>query len=321
MLFNNIDEIKQLTGFVYAYNNFDNMRTDIELAEEDIKAIVGAGIYDVAAVHYAGNNVSELLDSLVTHFQIPIAYHAIHSFSQNSDISHEDSGRKVKIDAEREKLPWEWMLEKDERALLRKAHRTTDRLIRFLDENIDEPEFDAWKTSTERMTIVGNFIPDADTFDSIYPIESSRRFFLKIAPFMREAERKYILPVLSQPIFDAVKNNLLTIPANAAVPENILPLIQVPLAYFTMAIAVNRLNIEILPEGVFHIIIAERSTQNAKVPAIRNAKQDYTRELEKQAFIELHFLQEFLRKQNDGEEYIQRNFSQGLEQNQYFARV
>jgi len=323
MLFNNIDEIKELTGFLYAYNNFDNLKTDIELAEEDMEKLIGEDMFAIAQDHYdtPPAEVNALLDMFLKRLQLPIAYFAIHSFSQNSDISHEDSGRKVKIDAEREKLPWQWMLDKDERAIINKANRTTDRLIAFLEKNIDETDFADWKTSTERTAIRAQFIADAETFDSIYPIDKSRRFFLKISPFIREAERKYILPVLTQTVFDSIKTSLADPDSPLIEPTGVLPYIQVPLAFFSMAIAVERLNIEILPEGVFQNVVSSTLTQNGKDKVDQQTKFAYAKLLEQRAAAELHFLQEFIRKGTEGTGYVEHDLSQGLDEDNQFARL
>ena len=321
MLFSTIDEIKVHVGFLYAYNNFNNLKTDIDLAEDDIKDLIGSDMFDVAQAYYDSFDSDAMLGALVKHIQLPLAYFAIHSFSQNNDISHEDSGRKVKIDSEREKLPWEWMLEKDERALLKKAHRTTDRLIRFLDENINDPHFIRWKFGEERVAIHHQFISNANDFDAIYPINKSRRFFLKIAPFIREAERKYILPVLTQTFFDDIKAKLSDVANPGITPAGIIPYIQVPLAFFAMAIAVERLNIDILPEGVFQNIVSDRLTQRAKLPPKSEAKREYSKLLQQRANAEISFLQEFMRNYNEGSNYTERNLVQGLDKDNKYARI
>jgi hypothetical protein len=291
MLFKTIDELKKITGFVYAYNDLENITTDVELAEEDLRGVVGDEIVDAAIIHYNSENYEapnpdpedppadppvdppnyEIWTKLVNYIQLPVAYFAIHSFSQNTDISHEDTGRKVKIDSEREKLPWEWMLEKDEKAIIKKAHRTTDRLIAFLDKNI--AVFRDWAESAARVAIRGQFIDSAAMFNEIYPIDNSRRFFLTICPFIREAERKYIMPVLGEDLFDEMKTGLATLADPDAEPpvtawedtDGLLPLIRVPLALFAMSIAVTRLSLEVLPEGVFNNLINLGPT--SKTPA------------------------------------------------------
>jgi hypothetical protein len=316
---NGIDELKELTGFLYAYNNFDNIRTDIMLAHEDMERLIGVDVIDAAKSHYESENMGaesyEIMTGLVKHLQLPLAYHAIHSFSQNADISHEDSGRKVKIDAEREKLPWEWMLEKDERAILRKAHRTTDRLIAYLDKHIDE--IAAWKDGDARKEIKKQFFQSTEQFNTVYPIEHSRRFFLHIQPFIAEAERKYIQPVLADR-YDTIKAGLEE--GTYDDTDKLLPMIRVPLALFAMSISVDRLALEVLTEGIYQHVIHD--SPQAKKPAITEQKRELAAQLLKNAHIELKFLQQALTKINAaGDDYTLPELNSGINENNNFARV
>lgn len=317
-----IDELKELTGFLYSYNNFENIRTDLELAQEDMAGLISEELMEVADVHYNSEDFGaegyEILTELVKKIQLPLAYFAIHSFSQNADISHEDSGRKVKIDAEREKMPWEWMLDKDEKAILKKAHKTTDRLISFLEKNIAEDVLSAWADSDARKAIKGQFIDSAEIFNSIYPIDNSRRFFLVIAPFIREAERKYIKPALTPTTFDEIKTALGS-DEGYADDDGILDYIRTPLAYFAMSIAIDRLAVEVLPEGVFQNLIAENT--NTKNPAMTEVKREVSKRLLQQGQAELRFLTEQLRKIADQEDYEEMDLTLGLNEDNLFARV
>jgi hypothetical protein len=316
---NGIDELKELTGFLYAYNNFDNIRTDIMLAHEDMERLIGVDVMDAAKSHYESENMGaesyEIMTGLVKHLQLPLAYYAIHSFSQNADISHEDSGRKVKIDADREKLPWEWMLEKDERAILRKAHRTTDRLISYLDKNSED--IAEWAESDARKAIKKQFFQSTDQFNAIYPIDHSRRFFLHIQPFIAEAERKYIAPALAAR-YTEIKEAL---EANDFDDTNgILPLIRVPLALFTMSIAVDRLALEVLPDGVFTNIV--QLAPEPKRAADKSQKRELASQLLTHAQTELKFLQQTLTKINAaGDDYTLPELNSGINENNNFARV
>lgn len=347
MLFKTIDELKKATGFLYAHNDLENITTDLDLAEEDLRILVGDDIINTAIDHYESENYEapnpapddppadppvdppnyEIWTKLVKYIQLPVAYFAIHSFYQNTDVSHEDTGRKVKIDAEREKLPWEWMLEKDEKALLKKAHRTTDRLINFLEQHIET--FTEWAESDARKEIKSQFIASAAEFHAVYPIDYSRRFFLTISPFIREAERKYIKPVLGEDVFDVMKTAMGTLPDPDADPpvtafadtDGLLPLIRVPLALYAMSIAVTRLSLEVLPEGVFQNLVSERLTQNAKVASTSADRFEISKSLQTRANDELRFLQEKIRKIAAGTDFIEADLTQGLVETNKFARV
>lgn len=95
MLFNKnqlgSQELRELTGFMYAYNNFTNILPDVELAQQDMLNLIGPEIVQVAQDHYDSANYGDegyaLKNNLVKHIQRPIAYHAIHSFTQNLPIA------------------------------------------------------------------------------------------------------------------------------------------------------------------------------------------------------------------------------------------
>ncbi len=289
---NGQEELKGLLGFLYAANEFANIATDIELAEEEIIELIGKPVYDKAKAHYDGGPESELLDALVKHIQLPVAYYAVHSFSQHLDVSHGEDGRKVRIDNENEKIPWEWMIHKDDEAILNKAHKTTDRLIAFLESHAND--ITEWKDSPAQKEARSLFINTARIFDSIFPIDRSRRFFIKIIPFIREAERKYIVPVLTQAIYDAVKAAIQS--GNLGDYAPLVPLVQVPLAFYTLAMAVQRLSVTMLPNGIFQEYITERQTMKANKPADISLRMEVMNNLKRTADLELDNLQKYLSK-------------------------
>lgn len=332
MLFNKNDngteELKNLIGFFYASNSFSNIQTDIMLAEEEMAELIGKELYDLADEHYNSEDYegedpeeeTQLLDDLVHHIQLPVAYYAYKSFSANVDISHEDTGRRVKIDPEREKLAWEWMLEKDDQAVLNKAHKTTDRLIAWLEEHVEEIE--EWESSDARKATLSLFINTAKDFDAIFPIDQSRRFFLKIVPFIREVERVHIKPVLGPDRFDEIKA---AIEAGEFEDEDhILEYIKVPVALYAMSIAVKRLSIEVLPNGVFQNYVSDRLTQNAKNAAATDVRREVGQSLENDAKQQLWVLQEYLNKLNaddSGETYIPSEITDRMSEDNKFIRM
>ena len=110
-------------------------------------------------------------------------------------------------------------------------------------------------------------------------------------------------------------------PQGDIVPEGVLPYIQVPLAYFSMAIAVERLNLTVLPDGVVQQFESERLTQKATQPVGMEDKKLYAKHLTDRAQAELFHLHEFLRKDSEGTEYTDRDLAQGLNEDFNYARV
>lgn len=301
MLFNKSNngqaELKALLGFLHASNTFANIETDVLLAHEDMTELIGLPLMAKAQAHYnseAYNTGGEvkLLDDLVHYIQLPIAYYATHNYAAHSDVSHGDDGRKVVIDVENQKMAWEWMIARDDEATLNKAHKTTDRLITFLDANQDN--IAEWKNSDAQKLARSLFINTAKQFNDIFPIDNSRRFFLKITPFIRESERKYLLPVLGKTRFDDIKAAIAS--GNFTDYDDMLMLIRVPLVYYALNLAVKRLAINILPNGIFQEYISDRLTMKAKLPAPTDVRKDVAQSFMADAQLELENLQQELSK-------------------------
>ena len=317
---NGAAELKELLGFLYASNNFANIKTDIMLAEEDMAELIGQPIMVVAQNHYwsdlfgTGDNPQEdpnpedpdpeepqpdenpqpsikQRDELVAHIQLPVAYYAYAAFAAHTDVSHGEDGRKVTIDKENQSIAWDWMIDRDDEATFNKAHKTTDRLIAFLEKNADV--FPAWKTSGERKAANGLFISSAKIFNSIFPIDNSRRFFMKIIPFIQEAERKHILPVLGKTKYDEIKAEL-----EAGTQSNaLLPLIRVPLAYYSLSLAVQRLSVNLLPNGIFQDYISSNTgNRQGRNPAPTDVRKNIIKLIYDDATFELQNLQKELAK-------------------------
>ena len=302
MLFNKNNngqaELKALLGFLHASSNFANIKTDIILEEEKMIELIGKPVYDKAQTHYNSDNYEsteeqyKLLNNLVHYIQLPVAYYAAGNYAAHTDVQHGDDGRKVKIDSANEKIAWDWMIDRDDEATLNKAHKTTDRLIAFLETNADN--ITEWKNSDAQKLARSLFINTAKIFDSIFPIDNSRRFFIKIIPFIKEVERKHMLPVLGKTLYDDMKAAILT--GDFTDKEDMLPLIRVPLVYFTLSLAAKRLSVRMLPNGIFQDYISESQTTKARKTAPTDVRKEISNSLLNDAAFELQNLQKEIDK-------------------------
>lgn len=294
---NGADELRTATGQYWKSNEFEKIRIKVELATEDLASLIGTEIISLADSHYNSENYMAdmpapgdsdpgglpadsgsgsggsglpaapdyaLLDQLVQHIQLPVAFLATLWHYQGNDISHEDTGRKVKIDETSEKLAWEWMYDRDDAAAMRNYQRTLDRLIKFLNANVNN--FPEWKNSEARKATLNLFINTVYHFNSLYPIDSSEVFFLRLAPLMREIERKYIKPVLGTEKFKELKDAI----AAGNVPADDKELVEYvcdAIPVLTMSKAFVRFSVSLLPEGVVQQFVSESQVAKASLPA------------------------------------------------------
>ena len=313
MLFNKnntgIDEAKSLIPFIYANLPFDNLKIDIDLSESDITKLIGKDVYKLANNFYHSDNYqapddsgsssslianNELLTKLVHKIQLPVILHAFKSYSKNTLLSHSDKGPQI-IVTETEKPAFEWQINYDNEAMLQKEYKALDDLIEFLDENIDLIE--EWKNSEAYKESKSLFINSAKEFNDIYPINNSRRLFITIIPFIKEVERKFILPALTKTVFDELKQSIIS--ESSTIDDDLLYYVKIPIVLLTMSISIKRLSVELLPDGVFQNNLDYNNSLKGKTPADPKIRWELIKNLEDEGMKEMARLEWYL-KNNHG---------------------
>lgn len=232
------EELRSLTGNYYASNGFEKMTGEIMLATAELKKIIGTAVYNLAEAAYHADVV---VSDLALHVQLPIAILSTFNMYRANDISHEDTGRKVKIDPNAEKIPWQWQLAKDDEIQLDKYYSAVDALIAYLDEST----IDAWNSSDYKKSTKLLLINSATKFDQYYPIQQSGRTYILLLPFLREAEMIHIKRAFGADYTRYLSGKDLTA-KDTEVLEYLLPAI----ALLTMSMAVKRLPLGVIPSGV-----------------------------------------------------------------------
>ena len=302
MLFNKdnkgAEELRDRTGSYYANNKFDRIATDVMLAEHAMIKLVGQEVYDRAHDHYQGSEyqlespsaAQKLNDDLVRMLQIPIAYRATFNYYQSNIVSHEDAGRKVKLDPENEKMPWEWMLDRDDRAQVSKGNKTTDMLISWLEEK-SIPE---WADSENRTTARSLFVYNEEIFQDAYPIDQSPRFFYTTLAWNKEVQEREIKKALGSTYTDLLEyhigfttgseSGMSGIPSEQDEEmEELLKLVQKAIPLLVMVKAVKRLSLQVLPEGVVQQFMSESQGRGASQAALLEVIKYQVKRLEDDA--------------------------------------
>lgn len=267
---NGAEELRSLTGNYYANNNFENMPGLILLATSELKKIIGASVYGLAETAYMSKEENPDNIGLVPYVQLPIAINAALNMYRQNDVSHEDSGRKVKIDANNEKIPWQWQLDKDDEIQLDKYYSAVDALIDYLDEvNLTE-----WKNSDYKKATKTLLINSATKFDRYYPIGGSGRMYILLLPFLRETElklkRQFGTDWARYLTADESESGSGSSGIGLGDPENndaeVLEYLLPAIPLLTMSVAVKRLPLGVIPKGIvrnYSTSSDSRDTSNA----------------------------------------------------------
>lgn len=311
------EELRELTGSYYSNNEFAKIKTDVLLETESIIELVGPAVYRRAEDHYysseyhSSGDLSNINDRLTDHIRLPIALLASVKYYAQNLVSHEDSGRKVKIDNENEKLAWQWMLDRDDDAHIRKAYRTMDRLISFLDkENIDE-----WKNSEQRRLAKTLFLDNTGRFDDVYPIDRSPRFYYAILPLMKEVQNSVIKRTLGSRY-----NELLVYHQEEKDDKDtmnaMLSATRLSLALHVMILAAKRFSVQVLPSSVVQQFKDPGQSGNSSTPASQTAIKTFIANLEADATVALNQLKKELKTADSTANYLY--LPENQERNKYF---
>lgn len=267
LLFTTTTDLKSLLGFLDAGLTFDNYKTDLEHATLDLIKLIGSATYtkiqtyfeDVAAYTPGEDDPSaEEMATLLKYAQLPIALFANLAIESNTDLSHTNSGRTVKV-SEYEKQPWEWQIEKDNASQRRRAYKALDILIEELDTlNVTE-----WIQSEEYKQSKEYFIHTTTLFEKVYPINNSRQLYLRLFPFMDDAEEEFIEPAIGITRFEALKETILD-DALTAVDKILLKRINKVVGFFVLADSFKTLPVEMFPEGIIEYREKGRMTSQAR---------------------------------------------------------
>lgn len=245
LLVNTSQEMRELSGTFFANIKFERVKTDILLTTEKVTALVGKAVLDRAhIVLEKGTSMTDDEKEFLQHVQLPIATGAAYAYYQGNNISHDDNGRKSKIDKTNESQAWQWQIDKDDEAALKKYRESLDRLVRYLDATDDQD----WINSDSRKRSRELFLNNTEIFNQYFYIDDSASFYYVLTPLIREIQLKKIKPVLGEDY-----ENMLAAFQDDTTSSNMdgqLSYIQEALSLHTMALAVKRLTIKVMPEGV-----------------------------------------------------------------------
>ena len=253
-------ELANLLGFLDIDISYEKLSSKLITATNEVIALIGNEMYDLALVEYKkAADVPDKNIDLIFNVRYPIAIQAYRKFAPHNDISHTNKGRVNRVE-ENEKTPFEWMIDSDNKALERSYYEALDNLIKYLDKNIA-----TWKETDAYEKTHNLFLRTADQFDDFFPIGNSRLIFLKLAPGIRKAENNDIKSRIGKVMFETMKQQLKDEAVD--INEELLLKIREACVYLAMGWAMQRLSVQLFPEGVLQGFVSDRMTINSRRPS------------------------------------------------------
>lgn len=192
---NGSEELNSLTGQWFASTPYYLIRTEIDFAAQELGSIVGQEVVEAAEKAYLDGSDADFVDAV----RLPVAFRAIAHYAQLSGVSHEGTGRKVKMD-DNEKMPFEWMIDRDDRAMLDRYYRALDALYRYLEKN----EVPSWMSSPVRELSARCIVRSIGEFERFYPVDGSQYAWHLFVPLIVDAQESVVEPFVGEEVWERI---------------------------------------------------------------------------------------------------------------------
>lgn len=271
-------ELVAALGMISDSLDYSKWKPVLPLAARQLTCIIGADVLSAIVALYWDEDLDPEKEELVFMAQRAVAYFAWVKVVPTLDAQHGGSGRQRKL-GENEKGLTALQEYKDEMNILNLAYESVDALVGFL----EEKQFDFWEKSLAKRQMDGLLIRTKDEFDEFYHI-GSHRLFLILVPILREIQRTDILPVVGKERFDWLVRR------DPNVCDTLLEECQRPLALLAIKKAVDRLPVEVIPEGI--VQVQQTGTVKEKLRAEKEARKSVADSLQADADRYLQELQD-----------------------------
>lgn len=244
------EELRQATSSYYANADFEKISGIVETVQGEIGLQIGLPVMDSIDTAYQNGTDAELVSAA----QRCVGYMSVLRYFRLNDISHETDGRKVKMDSDNERRPFEWQLERDDQMHLQEYYNAFDRLVLLLQDNATFQESELYKRQQQLC------ITNAGVLEWVTGIEATPYLYMRMVPFLHMAQMK-VEERLGSAIADITDESLKFL-AQAATGNR------------GVALFVQRTEMRLLPSGAFReAVMSGGSSKNSTTSALHDYYQ------------------------------------------------
>lgn len=267
------EEIVAAVGLIARGISFDKWEPLLPLGMRDVTAVIGRGPVEALAAYYetgeceAGETRDEM-EAALGYLQQSVALFTWLKLIPTLDAQHDDTGRSRRL-GENEKGLTALQEFKDEENILRLAYESLDALVEVL----DDAGFRFWVESEKFRMRDGLLIRSVGDFDDYYFI-GSHRLFVTLLPVLREVQGSQLAPVLGKWLDPLLAGD-------RGVESMLGEQSRRALALLTMQKAIERLPVEVIPEGV--VQVQQSAPIKSRLRAEQSARQSVAASLYRDA--------------------------------------
>lgn len=240
------EELVNVLGLIDRDLDFTKWEPILPLATKELVSIIGPEPVAALDAYYREDTKTQADAAKDWDEALRLAQQAIAMFAwikviPTLDAQHSTAGRGKHL-GENEHGMTAVQEFKDEENIRSMAYQAVDALVA----EMESQAFSWWTSSKKYQQLQTLLIRDKDTFDEYFVI-GSHRLFLTLIPMMREVQDAYILPIIGLDRMNAL------LEGSSDLPPYLIHMVQRPLALLAMKRAVERLPVEVLPDGIVQV--------------------------------------------------------------------
>lgn len=250
-------EMKALVPISTALS-FDTVKPYIEVAERDyIETILGRELYLALVEYYthgsvtslsgSGGSRSEKFEELLERVQRALINITLWSEFDVLNVKISDTGIS-RTAGDKEKSLYKYQEDKLRFMFQENGFNELDKVLAYLE--LYEDYFPEFVDSDNYTLRKERFIPDTSTFHSIYNINNSRLVYLRMLDYIERNEEFEVKSVLGTDLYNAIKADMVKDSVGIRT-TSLLPYIQKPLVYFSLADSIEEQGVNIRNRSVF----------------------------------------------------------------------
>lgn len=235
-----ISEISELKSYIGAAGNVSIRMEDLSpfldlVGHQHLRPWLGKTTYE----ELRDNHTDSPIASLLPYAQRPLALLGMYEYSKVNGIMITGSGN-IRVEGENKKTAYKYQENAYRQVMLEQGWESIERMLEYLDDN--EDDYLAWKVEAAKRHR-SLFINYASTYRDLYGKQVSRYVFETLRPIIEELEEFLFVPMLGQPFFDAIKQNILDNDLEEEINvrrKELVQLMQRVLVHFAMKEGINR---------------------------------------------------------------------------------
>jgi hypothetical protein len=218
-----------------------------QAVEKYIIPYIGRSMYNELADYYVDppNTPIPAMDQAVTLLQDCVAYYTAYHVlpERNAFLTSMGVTQNTPADGSGQPIN-QWGYKAKRWNALENGDMFLDTLMRWMEDNNGDGDFDTWTTAPEYTSKVSNFFKHTDDLDSFLNMQRSRRSFISLVKYCRQVEEDVVKALLCDDLYSAVLDDTPTA-ANAL----LIPMIRRAVANLGLAAAVPHHRIVIDGDG------------------------------------------------------------------------